>query len=175
MLTYDLPVRTAIVVPGHGSFDRRGRYRISARCASLVAEAERLARRSAPEAVVFSGWAPPGGVPEAEQMLGLWHVPGIETLVEPTARSTAENASRTLPLLLERAIERAVVVCAPLHLYRTRYFFGRLYGPAGIQVAVRPAPVAPSAGALVWELLALSVRRSQLHAARAELKARRRR
>ena len=34
--------------------------------------------------------------------------------------STAENASRTLPLLLEREVERAVVVCAPPHLFRTR-------------------------------------------------------
>lgn len=173
MLTYDRPVRTAIVIPGHGSFDRRGRYSISRRCAALVDEAGRLARRSPPELVVFSGWGPPGSRSEAEQMRGLWRGGAGELVVEPTARTTAENAARTLPLLRERGIERAVVVCAPLHLYRTRYFFRRLYGSAGIEVAVRAAPVAPSAGALLWELLALPLRRDQLRAAEDELRERR--
>ncbi|HSP71636.1 MAG TPA: YdcF family protein [Gaiellaceae bacterium] len=165
-------MRTAIVIPGHGSFDRRGRYRISGRCASLVGEAGRLARRSPPEAVVFSGWGPPGSRSEAEQMRGLWRGDAVELVVEPTARTTAENAARTLPLLRERGIERALVVCAPLHLYRTRYFFRRLYGQAGIEVAVRVAPVAPSLRALLWELLALPLRRDQLRAAEDELRER---
>lgn len=172
MLTYDRPVRTAIVVPGHGSFDRRGRYRISDRCAALVAEAERLARRAHADAVVFSGWGAGGGRSEAEQMRGLWRGEEVELVVEPTARSTAENASRTLPLLRARGIERAIVVCAPMHLYRARYFFGRLYGAAGIQVAVRAAPVAPTVRAVLWELLALPLRRDQLRAAAAELEER---
>ena len=34
-------------------------------------------------------------------------------------------------LLVERGIRRVVVVCAPLHLYRTRYFFSRLFEPHG--------------------------------------------
>lgn len=158
-------MRTALVVPGHGAFDRSGRYRISPRCAALVAAAERLARRTPVDAVVFTGWRS-----EADQMRALWRVARVEAVVEPTARTTAENAARTLPLLRQRSIERAVVVCAPLHLVRTRYFFGRLYAAGGIDVAVRPAPVAPTAGALLWELLALPLRARQLAAAEAELR-----
>ena len=155
---------TAIVVPGHHGPER---------LKDLVQEAELIAESTHVDAVVFTGWSRNGGPTEAELMHDAWGGPDVELVVEPTARTTAENAARTLPLLRERGIERAVVVCAPLHLYRTRYFFRRLYGPAGIEVAVRAAPVAPSAGALLWELLALPLRRDQLRAAEDELRERR--
>src|SRR6266581_1931657 len=116
----------ALVVPGSGRFDRSGGYRISRVCRRLVAEAERLAERLAPRAVVFSGGSPNGGASEAEQMARLWRGPTVELLLERTALTTAENASRTLPLLREHEIAEAVVVCAPLHLYRARWFFRRL-------------------------------------------------
>src|SRR5262252_5482372 len=116
----------AVVVPGHGAVDRDGVYRITARCLRLVAEAEKLAGTLSPAAIVFSGWSPNGGLTEAEQMKRAWRGPEVELVVEPTARWTAENASRTLPLLLERGVERAVIVCAAPHLVRSRLFFGRL-------------------------------------------------
>jgi len=162
-------VRTAIVVPGHGSFDRRGRYRISERCGQLVTEAERLAPRLGADVVVFSGWGPAGNAPEAEQMRDLWHRDDVEVVLEPQARNTAENAARVLPLLRERGVERAVVVCAPLHLYRTRWFFRRFFGPAGIDVRFRVARIAPSVRALAWELVALPLRHEQLRSTEAEL------
>jgi uncharacterized SAM-binding protein YcdF (DUF218 family) len=161
-------VKTAIVVPGHGALSRDGSYRISARCRSLVAAAEPLAGVLPADVVVFSGWSPVGGPTEAEQMRDLWQGPDIELVVEPTARNTAENAVRTLPLLVERGIERAVVVCAPLHLVRARYFFRRLYEEAGIATELSVVRVAPSPSALVWELVAMPVRRRQLRAVRAE-------
>ena len=65
-------------------------------------------------------------------------------MIEPTAAVTAQNASRTLPLLLERGIGKALVVCAPLHLHRARFFFSRLYGPHGIETIFHRAPVAPA-------------------------------
>jgi uncharacterized SAM-binding protein YcdF (DUF218 family) len=160
---------TAIVVPGNGAFENDGAYRITARCRRLVAEAERLAERYLPRAVVFSGWAPDGSVSEAEQMREAWRGPELELVVEPTATITAENAARTLPLLRERGIERALVVCTPLHLYRARYFFRRLYAAHGIEARFRTAPVAPTLHALGWELVALTARSRQLHAAEAEL------
>jgi uncharacterized SAM-binding protein YcdF (DUF218 family) len=162
-------MRTAIVVPGNGRFERDGTYRVSRRCLALVREAERLAERLPATAVVFSGWSRGSGVSEAEQMAAAWRGPDVELVVEPTATVTAENAARTLPLLVERGIERAVVVCAPLHLYRTRFFFTRVYALAGIATAFRVARVAPSPHALAWELVALSVRRAQLRAAVAEV------
>ena len=163
-------MRTAIVVPGNGRFERDGTYRISRRCLTLVREAERLAEELPASTVVLTGWSRgAAGETEAEQMAAAWRGPDVELVVEPTATVTAENAARTLPLLVDRGIEHAVVVCAPLHLYRTRFFFSAVYGLAGITTAFRVARVAPSPHALVWEIVALTVRRTQLRAAQAEV------
>jgi uncharacterized SAM-binding protein YcdF (DUF218 family) len=160
-------VRSAIVVPGHGAYGPGGQYLISSRCRRLVAEAERLAQRVEPVAVVFSGWSPAAGLSEAEQMRDAWHGPIVELVVERTARITAENAARTLPLLLEREVERAAIVCAPVHLYRVRFFFRRIYGAAGIETDFHLARIVPTPHAVAWELAALALRRRQLRTAQA--------
>jgi uncharacterized SAM-binding protein YcdF (DUF218 family) len=159
----------ALVVPGNGVLGLDGVHRISGRCRRLVAEAERLAAELSPRAVVFTGWSPSGGVSEAEQMRDAWRGPSVELVVEPTARTTAENASRTLPLLRERGIDQALVVCAPLHVFRTRFFFRRLFDRFGIATRFHVARVVPTPHALAWELAALSVRKAQLRAAEEEL------
>ena len=159
----------AIVVPGSGMIGRDGVYRITQNALRLVRDAERLVEEGAAELVVFSGWSPTGGPSEAEQMHAAWNGADIELVVEPTATVTAQNASRTLPLLLERGVTRAIVVATPLHVRRARYFFSRLYGAAGIETEFRTARVRPTLHALTWELVALSVRRAQLRAARSEL------
>jgi uncharacterized SAM-binding protein YcdF (DUF218 family) len=169
---YGMQSALALVVPGNGRFDRSGGYRISAACRRLVGEAERLAERLAPQAVVFSGWSPVGGASEAEQMRCLWRGPDVELLVESTAATTAENAARTLPFLVERHIRHAFVVCTPLHLYRTRWFFHRLYQAHGIEASFHVARVAPTPAALAWELGALTVRSRQLRVAQEELERR---
>src|SRR2546421_5459484 len=107
-------MRTAVVVPGHRARDR---------CLDLVREAERVVAERPIEVVVFSGWSRRGALSEAEHMRADWHGADVELLVEPTASVTAENASRTLPLPLEREIGRGRLVCAPLPLYPTRLFF----------------------------------------------------
>jgi uncharacterized SAM-binding protein YcdF (DUF218 family) len=161
-------VSSAIVVPGHGAFGPGGQYLISSRCRRLVAEAERLAERVEPVAVVFSGWSPAeGGFSEAEQMRDAWHGLSVELVVEPTARTTAENAARTLPLLLEREVARAAIVCAPAHLYRVRYFFRRIYGASGIATDFHLARIVPTPHAVAWELVAFAVRRRQLRTVQA--------
>ena len=159
----------AIVVPGNGRFERDGTYRIGRRCRALVREAERLAERLDVRAVVFTGWARDGAESEAEQMRDAWRGPDVELVVEPTASVTAENATRTLPLLLARDVRRAFVVCAPLHLYRTRFFFTRLYGAYGIDTEFHVARTRRSVGAVLWEVAAATACRRQLRAARAEL------
>jgi uncharacterized SAM-binding protein YcdF (DUF218 family) len=162
-------VPTAIVVPGHSVRGRDGVYRISAACLGLVREAERIAARRPVDAVVFTGWARGSGPSEAEQMRSAWRGPGVELVVETTASVTAENASRTIPLLLESGIRRAIVVCAPFHLYRTRFFFSRLYSASGIEAEFCVADVPAGVRALAWEVAATVVSRRQLRAARAEL------
>jgi uncharacterized SAM-binding protein YcdF (DUF218 family) len=161
--------RTAIVAPGHGDIDLDGAHRITQRCLRLVREAERLAAAGGADAVVFSGWSSTGGPSEAEQMRDAWSGPDVELVVEPTARNTAENAARTLPLLRDRGIAHAVVVCAPTHLARTRLLFGRLYRNAGVDVTFRAVAVAPSLRSIAWELAAFPFLPAQLRAARAEL------
>jgi uncharacterized SAM-binding protein YcdF (DUF218 family) len=144
-------------------------YRISRRCLQLVAEAERVARLLSPEVVIFTGWSPAGGLSEAEQMRAAWRGPQVELVAEPTARITAENAARTLPLLLDRRVRCAVVVCTPSHLVRAWFFFGRLYAARGVATRFSPAPVVPTPSAIARELLALPLCRRQLRGARAEL------
>jgi uncharacterized SAM-binding protein YcdF (DUF218 family) len=158
-----------LVVLGSSRRGRSGSYTISRACRRVVAHAAEVAFRLEPRAVVFSGWAPDGGAPEAEQMLDLWQGPDVELVLEPTASTTAENAGRTLPLILERNVTHAVVVCAPLHVYRARWFFRRLYGARGIETSFDAPHVLPTPSAFVWELAALTVRARQLRAAQDEL------
>ena len=125
-----------------------------------------------PELVVFSGWSSTGGPSEAEQMRDAWRGPDVELVVEPTARTTAENASRALPLLAERGIDEAVVVCSATHLLRARLLFGRLYREHGISVRFRAVRLRVSWRAIAWELAALPLVPRQLRAARIELRRR---
>jgi uncharacterized SAM-binding protein YcdF (DUF218 family) len=160
----------ALVVLGSSRRDRAGAYKISRGCRQVVAHAARLADRLDTAVVVFSGWAPNGGASEAEQMRELWRGPEVELVVEPTASTTAENAARTLLPLLERRIEHATVVCTPLHVYRARWFFRRLYTAHGVRTSFEAPRIVPTPPALIWELGALTVRSRQLRAAEQELK-----
>jgi uncharacterized SAM-binding protein YcdF (DUF218 family) len=162
-------MRSAIVIPGHGAVGPDGVYRISPRCLRLVRRAERAAWLELPDAVVFSGWSPTGGPSEAAQMREAWRGPEVELVEEPTARFTAENAVRTLQLVVERGIDRAIVVCTPMHLARARLFFGRIYGARGVRTRFVVPPILPTPGAIAWELAALPACRRQLRTARAEL------
>jgi uncharacterized SAM-binding protein YcdF (DUF218 family) len=161
--------KTAIVVPGHGWLYLDGVHRISGRCLRLVREAELLVSSAGAEVVVFTGWSPAGGPSEAEQMRDAWAGPAVELVVEPTARSTAENATRTLPLLLERAVGRALVVCAPPHLVRARLLFGSVYRGSGVGVTFRVPRQVPTLRSIAWEVAALPFLPLQVRAARAEL------
>ena len=160
---------SALVVLGNGLFGPDGLYRISRACRRSVAEAGRLAVQLDASVVVFSGWSPNGGPSEAAQMRALWRGPQLELVTEEAASTTAENASRTLPLLLERGVTEAVVICAPLHFFRARWMFRRVYRARGIKVRVRAVPVAPAPSALAWELGALAVAPRQIRAAEKEI------
>ena len=137
----------AIVVPGSTVAAVRER---------LVRRAEVVADETAAGLVVFSGAG------EAAEMRDLWIGPDMELVVEETATSTAENAACTLPLLLERGVRDAIVVCAPAHLLRARWIFRRIYGAHAIAVRFRTARIAPTPGAIVWELAASAVARRQV-------------
>lgn len=141
----------AIVVPGSAVSRVRAR---------LVRDAESAAETTGARVVVFSG------LDEADHMRALWAGPDVELVVEGAATSTVENAVRTLPLLVERGVESAVVVCAPAHYLRARWIFRRIYGAHGIAVQFRVARVTPTPGAIAWELAAATVARRQVREAR---------
>jgi DUF218 domain len=164
-------VSWAIVVPGSGRTDRGGTYRIGPRALECVRAAARLAEARTPRAVVFTGWSPVrGGPSEANQMRAAWDGPDdVELLVETTARITAENMSRTLPLLMERGVREVTVVCGALHLPRIRFYFGGVYPRHGIRCAYVRTRQAPTPPALARELVAVSLMRSQRRRALAEL------
>jgi uncharacterized SAM-binding protein YcdF (DUF218 family) len=134
-------------------------------CRRLVAAAERIVRTLSAETVVLSGWAGGDGPSEAERMRALWRGPaGVEVVLEEASATTVQNAAHTLPLLLERGVTHAVVVCAPMHLPRTRWIFRRIYGRSGIVVGIRAARVVPTPGAVLWEVGALAVAARQVRA-----------
>ena len=161
----------AIVVPGSGRTGRDGTYRIGLRALECVDAAARLAEVRTPRAVVFTGWSPvPSGPSEADQMRAAWDGPDdVELLVETSARITAENMSRTLPLLVERGVREVTVVCGALHLPRVRFYFGGVYPRHGIRCAYVRTRQAPTPPALARELVAVALMRRQRRRALTEL------
>jgi len=155
---------SAVVVPGHSS-----RGRVSRRCLRLLEAAARLVEREGVRTVVLTGGGA-RGAREAAQMAEAWRGRrDVELVVEPTARNTAENAARSLQLLLERGIDDATVVCAPQHVPRVRYLFGGLYERFGVRCRVQAAWRAPHPFALAREVAAFAVARRQRRAVLAEL------
>jgi uncharacterized SAM-binding protein YcdF (DUF218 family) len=161
-------VSAAIVVPGN-EVRVDGVWRISGACLMLVREAERLAASGAASVVVFTGWSRGGEPSEAEQMRDAWRGRELELVVEPSASVTAENAARTLPLLVARGVQRALVLCTPWHRHRTRFFFSRLYALGGVEAEVRAVPGPLGVRSFAHEVAALPLARRQLRAAQAEL------
>jgi uncharacterized SAM-binding protein YcdF (DUF218 family) len=162
----------AIIIPGSGGHLPDGGYRIGARARDCLRVAARLAELRHPRLVVFSGWSPVGGPSEAEQMLEAWPGGGeVELVAEPTARITAENMSRSLPLLLDRGISEATLVCGAMHLPRVRYFFGSVYPRHGIRCRYAVTRQLPTPRTLAWEAAAIPLARRQRRAALLELAA----
>jgi hypothetical protein len=164
-------VSWAIVVPGSGRMGPDGAYRIGPRAIQCVRAAARLAEVRRPRVVVFTGWSPVAGGPsEADQMRAAWDGRGdVELLVETSATITAENMSRTLPLLVERGVRDVTVVCGSLHLPRVRFYFGGVYPRHGIRCSYLPTRQLPTPPALGRELVAVALMRRQRRRAVAEL------
>jgi uncharacterized SAM-binding protein YcdF (DUF218 family) len=163
---------SGLVVLGSSRQSRDGIYRITPACRRVVAHASRLAEQTPPDLIVFSGWAPDGGDSEARQMWNLWAGDPSNVVLEETASTTAENAARTLSIVRDCGIGHVTVVCTPLHLYRVRWFFRRLYAPHGVETRFEVPRVLPTPSSFAWELGALTVRGRQLRAMKEELRGR---
>ena len=127
-----------IVVLGHRDPGISAEHRISAESRARLRHALRLARRGGARAVVLTGYTSTGGLSEAEQMKGAWDESVAPALLETAGRDTAENASRTLPILLAVGeAPRVTVVSSPWHL-RVPWYFAP-YREYGFDVSYRPS------------------------------------
>lgn len=157
-----------IVVLGHRDVGISAEHRISRESRARLRHALGIARRRAPRAVVLTGYTTTDGLSEAEQMKGAWDERVAPALLEVAGRDTAENASRTLPILLAIGeAPRVTVVSSPWHL-RVPWYFAP-YRRFGLRVAYRPcAPHGRWVPMLAEELRDLRHARSRRHAAMAQ-------
>ena len=145
--------RVAIVL-GHREPGVSAEHRISAHSRARLQRAARLARRHPTRAVILTGYTHTGGLSEAEQMGLEWTVPVVPVLLEVAGRNTAENASRSLPLVLAQGgVKRVSVVTSAWHL-RTPYFFAP-YRDHGLELDMVPAAPLRGWGHLIAEEVGL--------------------
>ncbi len=120
-----------VIVLGHREAGISAEHRISDETRARLRRAERLCRAAPPRAVILTGYSrTAAGLSEAEQMKAEWTAPGVPAVLEDAGRDTAENASRSLPLIRAMGgIRRVTVVTSGWHV-RAPYFFApyRLFG-----------------------------------------------
>jgi glucosamine-6-phosphate deaminase len=125
-----------LVVLGHREPGISAEHRISAESRARLRHALRLARRRPVRAVVLTGYTSTGGLSEAEQMKSTWDESLAPALLEVAGRDTAENASRSLPILLALGeAPHVIVVSSSWHL-RVPWYFAP-YRRHGLRVSYR--------------------------------------
>jgi glucosamine-6-phosphate deaminase len=119
----------AVVVLGHREPGISREHRASHESFERLRLGARLADRRAVRAVVLTGFSSTDGLTEAEQMAAEW-TGRAPLLLEEAGRDTAENATRSLPLLLALGdITRVTVVTSAWHYRAIAYFWPyRRYG-----------------------------------------------
>jgi 6-phosphogluconolactonase/glucosamine-6-phosphate isomerase/deaminase len=121
------------VVLGHREPSISAEHRISHESLGRLQRAEWIARREPTLAAVLTGYTSTGGLSEAEQMRAAWRVVDVPPLLEVAGRDTAENATRSLPLVLALGdVRRVTVVTSAWHL-RAPYHF-RVWREQGLEV-----------------------------------------
>jgi glucosamine-6-phosphate deaminase len=111
------------VVLGHREPSISAEHRISHESLGRLHRAEWVARRRPTLAAVLTGYTATGGLSEAEQMRAAWSVGDVPPLLEVAGRDTAENASRSLPLVLALGDARRVTVVTSAWHIRAPYHF----------------------------------------------------
>jgi hypothetical protein len=111
------------VVLGHREPGLSVEHRISHESLGRVQRAEWVARREPTRAAILTGYTSTGGLSEAEQMLAAWRVTDVPAVLEVAGRNTAENASRSLPLVLALGGVRRVTVATSAWHLRAPYHF----------------------------------------------------
>lgn len=126
----------ALVVLGHREPGISPEHRISHESRARLRHARELAERTPVRAVVLTGYTSTGGLSEAEQLKTAWNDHDAPALLEVAGRDTAENASRSLPILLALGDVREVIVVSSAWHLRVPFFFAP-YRRFGLRVAYR--------------------------------------
>jgi glucosamine-6-phosphate deaminase len=160
----------AIVVLGHREPGVSAEHRISDESRARVRRAEAACRSDQPRAVVLTGYTrTAGGLSEAEQMKSEWRLPDVPAVLEDAGRDTAENATRSLPLLRAMGdIGRVTVVTSLWHI-RAPYFFAP-YRLFGLRLSFAFAVHAPSPQMLMTELRGMRSMRAERRRALSEMR-----
>jgi uncharacterized SAM-binding protein YcdF (DUF218 family) len=124
------------VVLGHREPGISPEHRISAESRARLRRALDIARRTPVRAAVLTGYTSTGGLSEAEQMKTTWDEHVAPALLEVAGRNTAENASRSLPLLLALGDARQITVVSSAWHIRVPWFFAP-YRRFGLRVSYR--------------------------------------
>ena len=149
-----------LVVLGYSNGPRPGLHPV---CAARLAHAAKLA--TADDVVVLSGWSRVDGAQsEAELMAAAWTGCARELVVDPDARTTAENAANALDDIARTSANDVLVVTSRWHARRARAAFRWLLRGRGIQVTMT-APPARSARASLRELVLWPLLPAQLYRA----------
>jgi len=160
----------ALIVLGHREPGISAEHRISDETRARLRRAERECRADPPRTVIFTGYTrTPRGLSEAEQMKAEWTLPQIPALLEDAGRDTAENASRSLPII--RAIgdiRRVTVVTSGWHV-RTPYFFAP-YRMLGLELSFAWTPHGPWPRMLAHELRQAPAMRGERRRAMGEMR-----
>jgi uncharacterized SAM-binding protein YcdF (DUF218 family) len=160
-------VTRVLVVLGYSSGSHDG---LHPTCAARLRRAAELSTDA--DVVVLSGWSRvPGTRSEAELMARAWPGRAAELVVDPDARTTAENAANALDDIRRAGVREVVVVTSSWHAGRARAAFRWLLRGSGIQVSVVSPPGRSWRAALrelvLWPLLPAQLGRVGLRERRA--------
>jgi uncharacterized SAM-binding protein YcdF (DUF218 family) len=104
-------------------------------CAARLARAAELTTDE--DVVVLSGWSRvPGRRSEAELMAAAWSGAAHELVLDPDARSTAENAANAVGDVLRARADAVLIVTSRWHAARARAAFCWLLRGRGVGVTV---------------------------------------
>ena len=140
------------IVLGHREPGVSAEHRISAHSRARLARAVALCRQTPVRAVLLTGYTHTDGLSEAEQMGRGWPLADVPVLLEVAGRNTAENASRSLPIVLALGVAARVSVVTSLWHLRAPYFFAP-YRAFALQLELRPARPLRGSGHLLAEEL----------------------
>jgi glucosamine-6-phosphate deaminase len=160
----------AVVVLGHREPGVSPEHRISEESRQRVGRAVDECRREPPRAVILTGYTRTlRGFSEAEQMKAEWPLDDVPAVLEDAGRNTAENATRSLPLIRAIGDVRRVTVVTSVWHVRTPYFFAP-YRSFGLRLRLAPETDGPWLRPLLSELLAFRSMRDQRRRAMAAMR-----